>query len=79
MGWSVRGVGRSLLDAVERMLGGRLGLPEGGIIDACAEVDRAREFEWPLCADEGRGGLADLIEGDLYGIDEEDMFTGKGD
>lgn len=63
------------------MLGGRLGLPGGGIIGMCAEVDRAREFELPLCADEGRGGLNDLIEGDLlYGTGKGDIFgTGKGD
>ena len=65
-------MGRSLWEAVERMLGGRLGLPGGGIIGMYAEVDRAREFELPLCADEGRGGLIDLVEGDLFG-------TGKGD
>lgn len=62
------------------MLGGRLGLPGGGIIGVYAEVDRAREFEWPLCADEGRGGLTDLVEGDLYGMDVVELFgTGKGD
>ena len=74
MGWSVRGVGRSLLlwEVVERMLGGRLGLPGGGIIETCAEADRTRECEWPLCTDEGRGGLIDLFEGDLFGM-------GKGD
>ena len=54
------------------MLGGRLGLPGGGIIETCAEADRAREFEWPLCTDEGRGGLIDLFEGDLFGMGNGD-------
>lgn len=62
------------------MLGGRWGLPGGGIIGMCAEADRTRELELPLCADEGRGGLTDLVEGDLYGMGMGDMFgTGKGD